>query len=170
MTRIWEKCLRAGKCCAVCGLVIAVSAVWNGKAEAGSSKNGRYCLIVPPERYKPAVEPVRHVPDAGSIREYLDEGRVVTFFKGQMKKVGLGTPDCFRIEPEEAAALAAREPVVGSFDLGSLRSEPANLFPERATSTTLRRMDGGALPLAPVSAMRRQLPTRNTDRPLPKSA
>lgn len=129
MADFLEKCLKTGKCCVVCGLVVAVSAVWHGKAEAGESGKGRYCLIVPPERYKPAVEPVRHVAGADEISDFSGAGRVVTFFKGQMKKVGFGTPDCFRIEPEEAAALAVREQGSASFDLSNLHSEPANLFP-----------------------------------------
>jgi len=111
-----DKCLRGGKGCLICAAVLAASSFFHGRAEAAGGKTSRFCIIAPPARLKPAVEPVRYLPGEFKPYEVARESGVKNFFKGQVKKIGFGTPDCFRINTEGAAAAMTMETATAAVD------------------------------------------------------
>jgi hypothetical protein len=120
-------------------MVAVLSGFFHGKAQAGESKGPRFCVIVPHERNRPEVEPVRHLAGAEPMNAAPSEGRIASFFKGQMKKVGVGMPDCFRIEAEQAAleATAAHgdEPAAGALAV----STASSVFPSAGYFSRISR-------------------------------
>ena len=119
----------AGKGCLLCASLAVFSGLWHGSAEAAENSGKRFCIVVPPDRNRTADDSVRHYPGAEPMYAAPVEGKVESFFKGQVKKVGVGLPDCFRIDAEESAARAASgiEPGTGA---GSIRPETgSSVFP-----------------------------------------
>ena len=86
-------------------------------------------MIVPPAKYKPAVEPVRYLRGVPSENVSSRSARVISFFKGQVKKVGVGTPECFRIDSEEAALQSSTESEVKGREGSAVNAGASSLFP-----------------------------------------
>jgi hypothetical protein len=93
------------------------------RADAGSDGVGKskFCLIIPPEIKKAADTKggglVRAIGPMTAATSASD-GKIVSFFNGKMEKLGVGTPDCFRISPMDQPGSVTEAQMLSSDPVG----------------------------------------------------
>ena len=121
-------------------LVLCLTAGTVAAAEKAGKK--RFCLILPHGTYGDIpLKAVAPVVDKDSVESGNEEGQL-SFFKGAVRKIGIGVPRCFRILAEGGAlALNASEVLSydDRFEEGGKKGMRGTLFPSLGFFTRTSR-------------------------------